>query len=174
MYKVENININTIKLIKLDENEINDNYNKEILENGDIILTKKIKDETRIIIDSFFRYEMIRNQLIFNYSKIISCSINGVKVDDNKYYYHLILNEILYIIKDYNKIIDRNSIQILNYKSTLSEYYYLEELNISVYNLPGFGHFFYEIMLQCNNHHINLDITIKLNNEAFYRFIITF
>ena len=172
MYKVENININTIKLIKLDETKINAEYDKKTLDNGDIILTKKIKDETRIIIDSFFKYDMSRNQIDFNYSKIISCYINGIKIDDNKLYYHLILNEIFYIIKDYHKIIEKNSLQILNYKSTSSEYYYIEELGISVYRLPGAGHFFYEIMLQCNYHDINIDITIKLNNESYYQYII--
>ena len=171
MYKLENININTIKLIKLDESKFDD-YNKEILDNGDIILTKKIKNEAAILIDSFYRYDMIRNQLNFNYSKIISCSINKKKIDDDKLYYHLILNEILFIVKDYKKIVETNSIQILNYKSTLSEYYYLEELNISVHSIPGLGHFLYEIILQCNNNNIDLDITIKLNNEEFYQFVI--
>jgi hypothetical protein len=170
MYKLENININTIKLIKLDESKFDD-YNKEILDNGDIILTKKIKNEVPILIDSFYRYDMIRNQLNFNYSKIISCSINKKKIDDDKLYYHLILNEILFIVKDYKKIVETNSIQILNYKSTLSEYYYLEELNISVHS-AGLGHFLYEIILQCNNNNIDLDITIKLNNEEFYQFVI--
>jgi hypothetical protein len=169
MYKVEHININTIKLIKLDIDE--NYYNKEILDNGDIILTKKIKNEEITLIECFFRYDMIRNQINFNHSKIISCSINNNKLDDNKLQYHLILNEILYIIKDYNKIIERHSIQMFNYKHSLSEYYYLEDLNISVHSIPGFGHFFYEIMLQCNNNNINIDIVIKLSNDEYYQFL---
>jgi hypothetical protein len=92
MYKVELININTIKLIKMDINI--DDYNEEVFENGDVILTRKEKDTSIWLkidtFESWLNYDLhYKYQMNLKYSKIISCFINNKKIDDDKLHYHL-------------------------------------------------------------------------------------
>jgi hypothetical protein len=177
MYKVEQINVNTIKLIKMDINM--DDYNEEVLENGDIILTKKLKDTSILNIwlkidtfESWLNYDLHYKYLInLKYSKIISCSINNNKIDDDKLHYHLILYDVYNIIKDYNKIIERNYINLLNEKGS-SDYHYIEELNISFPKVYLGYSCFNELVHQCKNNNIKLDILILLNNKRYIQFIL--
>ncbi len=173
MYKIENINVNTIKLIKMDINI--DDYNKEVLENGDMILTRKVKDTSILKIDTFnkwLNYDLIyKNQISLKYSKIISCSINDKNVDDDKLHYHLILYDVYNIIKDYNKIMERNYISLLNKKGS-SDYHYIEELNISFPKAYLGYSCFNELIHQCKNNNIKLDLLILLHDERYIQFIL--
>jgi hypothetical protein len=66
MYKVEQINENTIKLTKMNINK--DDYDEKILNDNEILLIKKNK----ITLTGFFEFNTVRNKYSFNNSKILS------------------------------------------------------------------------------------------------------
>ena len=88
MYKVEYINEDTIKLSKLNINK--EEYDKQVLENGDILLIRK----KIIIINGFDEFNNVRNQYNINNSNILSCSINYYQSNEYRLKYRSILNYI--------------------------------------------------------------------------------
>ena len=125
MYKVEQINENTIKLTKMDINI--DDYDEKILNDNEILLIKKNK----IIVKGFFEFNNIRNTYSFNNSTILSCSIN--KSNEYKLKYKSILNYIyLNIIKDGTKIIKNSILNISTIEKNTEDFYYIEDLGISI------------------------------------------
>jgi hypothetical protein len=83
----------------------------------------------------------------------------------------LILYDVYNIIKDYNKIMERNYINLLNTKGS-SDYHYIEELNISFPKVYLGYSCFNELVHQCKNNNIKLDILILLNDERYIQFIL--
>ena len=159
MYKVEQLDENTIKLTKLNINK--DNYDEKKLDNGDILLVKKQK----IIITGFFEFNNIKNQYSFNNSNIISCSINQECIVD-KLKYKSILNYIYSnLIKDGVKIIKHSVLNISTIKKQTEDFYYIEDLGISIQGVDA-NRCLYEIINQCSLNNIHITILIGLVDDT--------
>ena len=160
MYKVEQLNENTIKLTKLNINK--DEYDKQILENGDMLLVRK----KIITITGFNEFNNSRTQYSFNNSNILSCTINYYQSNEYKLKYKSILNYIYSnIIKDGVKIIKNSSLNISTIKRETEGFYYMEDLGISIQGADA-NKCLYEIINQCHVNNIHITILIRLLNGS--------
>ncbi len=158
MYKVEQLDENTIKLTKLNINR--DEYDKKVLENGDILLVKKNK----IHINSYEEFNNIRTEYNLNNSNILSCIINYNQNDEYNLRYRSIINYIYTnIIKDGVKIIRNSIFNISTIKRETEGFYYIEELGISVQGADA-NKCLHEIINQCHHNNIHINILIRLIN----------
>jgi hypothetical protein len=160
MYKVEQINEDTLKLTKLNINK--DEYDKQILENGDMLLVRK-----RIItINGFNEFNNLRNQYNLNNSNILSCVINYYQSNDYRLKYKSILNYIYSnIIKDGFKIIRNSILNISTIKKETEGFYYMEDLGISIQGVDS-NKCLHEIINQCHFNNIHITILIRLMNGS--------
>ncbi len=158
MYKVEQIYEDTIKLTKLSINR--DEYDEQVLENGDILLIRK----KIISINGFNEFNNIKNQYQISNSNILSCSINYYQTNDYKLKYKSILNYIYSnLIKDGVKIIKNSILNISTIKKETEGFYYLEDLGISIQGADA-TKCLNEIINQCHYNNIHITILIKLIN----------
>ena len=166
MYKVEQINENTIKLTKLNINK--DDYEEKILNDDEILLIKKNK----ITLTGFFEFNTFRNKYSFNNSKILSCSIN--KSNEFKLKYKPILNYIYSdIIKDGTKIIKNSILNISTIEKNIEGFYYIKDLGISIQGADA-NKCLYEIINQCSLNTINIKILIELIDRTRIEIILNF
>lgn len=135
-----------------------DKYNISKDSNGNILLKpKKIKELTN-------KNEILQND--FTHSKIIKCIIDDKNVQLNKYF-----NIIQYI---YNKINDGATIiknSLLNVKTTNENdhgFRYLKKIGISVQGAASNKNV-QEIIEQCKNNSILIDLMIQLKNSDIIR-----
>jgi hypothetical protein len=158
MYKVEEIDENTLKLTKL--NISRDEYDKKVLENGDILLVRK----NIIYLNSYEEYNHIRTQYNLNNSNILLCNINYNQTDEYKLKYKSILNYIYKnIINDGVKIIKNSILHISTIKKETEGFYYIEELGISVQGADA-NKCLHEIINQCHHNNIHITILLRLMN----------
>ena len=166
MYKVEQINENTIKLTKMNINK--DNYDEKILNDNEILLIKKNK----ITLTGFFEFNTVRNKYSFNNSKILSCSVN--QSNEYKLKYKSILNYIYSnIIKDGTKIIKNSILNISTIEKNAEGFYYIEDLGISIQGADA-NKCLYEIINQCSLNNINITILIELVDRTRIEIILNF
>jgi hypothetical protein len=160
MYKVEQINENTIKLSKLNINK--DEYDKQTLENGDILLVKK----KIIAISGFAEFNNVKSQYNLNNSNILSCVVNYYQSDDYRLKYKSILNHIYSnLIKDGVKIIRHSILNVSTIKRETEGFYYLEDLGISIQGADA-NKCLSEIINQCHYNNIHITILIRLLNGS--------
>ena len=119
------------------------------------LLLKPIKKIIINKIDDILEYDFCNSQ-------IISCSVNDILCDKNKY--KPILNDIYYKINNGTKIIKNTSINIQTIKREDSGFYYLNQLGISVQGVDA-NKCLYEIINQCNKNNIKLKMHIELKNK---------
>jgi hypothetical protein len=164
MYKVEHINEDTIKLTKLTIN--NNEYDKQVLENGDILLVRK----QIIKINGFTEFN--NNQYNLNNSNILSCVINYYETNDYRLKYKSILNYIYSnIIKDGVKIIRNSILNISTIKRETEGFYYMEDLGISIQGADA-NKCLHEIINQCHHNNIHITILIRLMNGSRIKIIL--
>jgi len=98
----------------------------------------------------------------FSFSSICYCKIDGELINKSKY--KVILNYVYTKINDGFKIIKNTSINIktINYKD--KGFYYLEDLGISIQGVDA-NKCIYEIINQCIQNNIKIEIKIKLQNN---------
>ena len=165
MYKVEQINEDTIKLTKLTIN--NDEYDKQVLDNGDILLVRK----QIIKINGFTEFNN-NNQYNLNNSNILSCVINYYETNDYRLKYKSILNYIYSnIIKDGVKIIRNSILNISTIKRETEGFYYMEDLGISIQGADA-NKCLHEIINQCHHNNIHITILIRLMNGSRIKIIL--
>ena len=121
---------------------------------GELFL-KPIKKIIINKIDDILEYDFCNSQ-------IISCLINDILCDRNKY--KPILNDIYYKINNGTKIIKNTSINISTIKRADSGFYYLNQLGISVQGVDA-NKCLYEIINQCDKNNIKLNMNIILKNK---------
>ncbi len=120
-------------------------------------------------INSFNQWLEYKYQIVIINSEIILCSINDNNIDVSKLYYHSILYEVYKIINDYNKIMDKNYVHLLNYKTDNNNYNYIEELNISFPKVYLGYPSLIEILYQCMNNNIKLNMLILLHDGRYIK-----
>lgn len=153
------MNIYTIKLkeankIILEKFVIDETkYTKEILTNGVIVLTKNLVKITKI--------NDIKNYYFKN-STVISCSINNIQL--TKLNYMSILYYIYNIIGCGTVIITKSILNIKTIEKNIKGFNYIENLGISVQSVDS-DKSLTEILWQCFYNHININITIKLEDN---------
>ena len=144
-------------------------YDVIILENWDILLKKK-----EIIIDINKDNSDEISDYNFTYSEIINCKVNETVIDKLKY--RNIINNIYNIINNGAKIIKYNSFKdtseyIQTGESKENGFYYLKHLGISIRNVDSNINI-KEIVSQCKNNKIKIEMKIKLKNNSFINIII--
>lgn len=136
-------------------------YNIVTKENGDILL-KKIN---KVIIRNF---ETAR-EYDFKNSRIIKCQVDN---DERiKLKYKAILEFIYKLINSGTKIIKNTVLNIETKKIECNGFYYLEELGISVQGVDS-NKCVLEIINQCEENNISLEIDIKLFDDTNVKIVI--
>jgi hypothetical protein len=97
----------------------------------------------------------------FSNSKIINCNINNQ--EHHKLKYRNILDEIYKIINNGTKIIKNTTINIQTLKINDRGFYYLKDIGISIQGIDS-NKCIYEIINQCINNDIIIEINIELSN----------
>jgi hypothetical protein len=147
------------------------------LNNGDILLEKKIIDDTEYIIDykdngdkllkKINAINIIDIQDIKNYnfanSIILECTINDQKC--NKLNYNPIIRQIYREIGDGSIIIRKTKINIKTIKIENKGFTYLEDIGISVQSVDN-NKGLLEIIHQSIENNISLSMKIKLDNNT--------
>ena len=123
-------------------------------ESGNLLL-KPIKKIIINKIDDILEYDFCNSQ-------IISCSINDILCDRNKY--KPILNDIYYKINKERNIIKNTTLNIETIEKVDSGFYYLDKLGISIQGVDS-NKCLYEIMNQCDKNYIKLNMHIILKNK---------
>ena len=149
------------------------------LNNGDILLQKKIIDTTNFIIINKDNGDILLQKNIqftditeltnYNFTKSIisDCSIDNKKW--NKLKYKSILCQIYKLINDGTKIIKNTNLNIKTIKKEDNGFYYLDNIGISVQGVDS-NNCLLEIINQCVNNDIKIcmkvilftDITISI------------
>jgi len=146
------------------------------LDNDDILLEKTTIDNTNYIIikqedgnillkkTNFVDITDIKDIKNYDFKKssILECSINNEEF--NKLKYKSILEEIYKIINDGVIIIKHTQLNIKTIKKENDGYYYLDDIGISVQGVDS-NKCLLEIINQCIENEIELNMKIKLNNN---------
>jgi hypothetical protein len=139
-----------------------DNLNYDIYPqaSGDLLLKPQIVPIHNL--DKLSQYD-------FCNSNIVSCKINNDISNKNRY--KSILNDIYKIINSGTKIIINTTLNIKTIVYNDRGFYYLEELGISIQGVDS-NRCIYEIINQCKENNINLDIKIKLSDNKLINVIV--
>lgn len=153
-------------------------YKFKNLENGDILLKKVTLDNTNYKMVTQNNGDKILKKIVcvnitdlkniekynFKNSKILSLWVLN---DDEMIIisYKSILKTIYKIINDKEKIIKKSKLNILIEKKTDQDFYYLEDLGISIQDVDS-NKYLLEIINQCVENKISLIMKIKLDDET--------
>ncbi len=134
------------------------------LDNGNILL-EKVNNED-INNEKIFNIKNVNDIKNFDIRKstIISCIVNNDKILKLKY--KTVKDYIYNIINDGSKIIKYTKLNIKTIKKIDDGFVYLENLGISVQGVDS-NKCLLEIVNQCFQNKITLDMKIKLRDESF-------
>ena len=154
----------TIDGIEIYEKKIFDLDNFEIIEkDNQIIVKKKIKT---IEIKTIEDFDMSLN---FRHSKIISCFINDKRPSNNKYL--SIVKDIYNIIGSGKNVIKKTKLNFETFEKNDKGFHYLQNLGISFQGRKALN-MFEEILNQCLENNIKLNVEIKFSNNEIIFYVI--
>ena len=146
----------TIDGIEIYEKKIFDLDNFEIIEkDNQIIVKKKIKT--------------IEIKTIEDFSKIISCFINDKRPSNNKYL--SIVKDIYNMIGSGKNVIKKTKLNFETFEKNDKGFHYLQNLGISFQGREALN-MFEEIINQCLENNIKLNVEIKFSNNEIIFYVI--
>jgi len=157
IYTIRRLNENELILEKI-QNDFMDEYDREILPNGNISLKKR----QSTIISSFNDFNNEIKKYNIKYSEIIKCTINKTKT--NLYKYKQNLDYIYNIIDRGSQIIKHTTLHIETVHKTNDGFKYYPDLGISVQSVNS-NKCLKEIITQCFYNDIRINITIKTSEN---------
>jgi len=141
-------------------------YKLNKLDNGNILLEKVIDNDNRDTEETIINIKNMSDIKKYDTRKsiIVSCKVNHDNFSKLKY--KAIKEHIYNLIDDGTKIIKHTKLNIKTINKTDDGFIYLENLGISVQGVDS-NKCLIEIVNQCIENKIILDMKIKLRDETF-------